>query len=183
MTASSTSRPVEDLRKELLAFLTQVADLKASSRKPYDVWGSAEELILGMVGEPVVVTELSLPEGVGSAPLKECFVNAYRLSVRDTRYQYAEGYAHGLVPVNHAWCVGTETGAIVEPTGVNLKMSRPTLYMGLRFDHRFMARLVASEQQPAIFEADWRRHGKVARQGLLLGPDGAVTEWGDPPPF
>lgn len=178
------TRPRTDARREeFLGFLQKIVELRGPASDPLAVWGSAEGLVLGMAGEPIEVHDLTLPEGVDLAPVKECFINAYRLSAMNPRYQYAEGFAHAIVSVNHAWCVDTETGAIVDPTWANLSHREPVLYLGLRFTHAFMSRLVVRERQPAIFDADWQRRGKAVRGGFVLDADGAVCEWGDPPPF
>lgn len=37
--------------------------------------------------------------------IKECYSNATHLAISDPRYVYCEGYAIGIIPVPHAWCL------------------------------------------------------------------------------
>lgn len=171
---------------EFTAHLRKIADLRAENkaRNPLHVWPSVEELLLTMVGEPVRVSSLALPERVAAGPLKACFNNAFSASAQHPHLRYAEGYAFsGFFPVSHAWCVDVETGAIVDPTWVSLDYEGPFLYLGLTFSREFMARLVDETHDPSVFESDWTRRGRTTKRGLVLDPAGHVADWGDPPPF
>lgn len=45
-----------------------------------------------------------------------CFANATRLALSHPKYLvYCEGYAFGVFPVHHAWCV-TRRGTVIDPT-------------------------------------------------------------------
>lgn len=44
-----------------------------------------------------------------------CFDNAWQLAVRTPGLRYCEGYAAGMFPVEHAWCIDPED-YVVDPT-------------------------------------------------------------------
>lgn len=45
-----------------------------------------------------------LPKGIPIGTPKECYRNAFQLAFR-RQYIYVEGYAAGIIPVPHAWCL------------------------------------------------------------------------------
>lgn len=47
---------------------------------------------------------------------KECYRNAFWAALTDDRLVYCEGYAAGIIPVAHAWCVERSTKKVVEVT-------------------------------------------------------------------
>ena len=55
-----------------------------------------------------------LPKKVKRGPMKECFKNAALLSM-ETSYYYVEGFAFGIIPVIHGWCVNKK-GRVIDPT-------------------------------------------------------------------
>lgn len=184
--ATGASDAAGDAVETFLTHLRTIADIKAESRTPNDgrVWGSAEELLLSMVGTPVAVASLTLPDGMRAGQLRACYRNALMASIGNENYRYTEGYAcSGFFPVAHAWVTDITTGAIYDPTWINLEYEGPFLYMGLSFSRRFMARMVDETGDPSVFESDYRRRGRTVKNGLVLGADGTVAEWGDPPPF
>lgn len=169
-----------------VAHLRTIADIKAQSR-PKDglhVWSSIEALLLSMSGQPVVVASLGLPDGMRRGELKACYRNALMSSMVGENLRYTEGYAwSGWFPVAHAWVTDIETGAIYDPTWINLDYDGPFLYLGLPFARSFMAALVDETGDPSVFESDYRRRHRTAKRGLLLNNRGEVVSWGDPPPF
>lgn len=186
MTEQTTTTPSSESASEVfLTHLRTIVDIKAQSRPKDDlhVWSSTEELLLTMVGEPVMVPSLSLPDGMRRGELKACFRNALMASVLGTNLRYTEGFAmSGFFPVAHAWVTDVETGAIYDPTWINLEYEGPFLYLGLPFSRSFMADLIDETGDPSVFESDYRRRHRTAKKGLLLD-DGVVVAWGDPPPF
>jgi hypothetical protein len=56
-----------------------------------------------------------LPAGIKRGAMKECFRNATQLMIEHDDLAYVEGYACGLIPVMHAWCVD-RFGRVVDPT-------------------------------------------------------------------
>lgn len=184
--SSSGNAPESDV-EVFLTHLRTIADIKAQSRPKDDmhVWSSIEELVLSMAGEPVVVKSLSLPDGMRRGELKACFRNALMASAMHPNLRYTEGWSmSGFFPVAHAWVTDIETGAIYDPTWINLEYEGPFLYLGMRFSKPFMAALVDETGDPSVFDSDWRRKHRTAKKGLLLDQQtGEVVGWGDPPPF
>lgn len=178
--------PKTSLRDEFVAHLNQIIAIRGENTRIDDksIWTGPEELLLSMVGEPIEVATLTLPPEVEAGETRACYRNAFNISVSHPTLVYTEGLAYaGFFPMWHAFLTDTETGAIVDPTWVNLDYEGPFFYMGLKFSRQFMARLIAMDQDPSVFEADWRRKRKTTRCGLILDKDGLVTDWGDPPPF
>ena len=63
-----------------------------------------------------------------------CFMNAAKAALMDRCLTYVEGYAAGLIPIIHAWCV-TARGEVVEVTwedGVGVE------YYGIPFKKEFL---------------------------------------------
>lgn len=178
----------QDARSKFVAHLSEIARIRNGSRQPdpLRVWSGPEELLLSMVGEPVEVPALSLPDGVAPGKIKACYANAFTASALHPNLLYTEGFAMagtGFFPVNHAWVVDQSTGAIVDPTWVNLDCTGPFFYMGLTFSHAFIGNIVDTTGDPSIFEADWKRKRRGIRNGLILNADGHVVDFGDAPPF
>jgi hypothetical protein len=63
-------------------------------------------------GKKFEVTDQSFPR-LGA--FKECFMNSAKLAMEDSSLAYCEGYADGVIPVHHAWCVD-KAGRVVDPT-------------------------------------------------------------------
>lgn len=55
------------------------------------------------------------PEQPKAGMLKACYMNAARLAMRRKDLIYVEGYAAGIIPVMHAWCIDQE-GRVLETT-------------------------------------------------------------------
>lgn len=191
LTEQTTSTPsegsAEGAVEVFLTHLRTIADIKAQSRpkREFHIWNSTEELLLSMAGQPVVVPSLTLADGMRRGRLKECFANALMASTVHPNLRYSEGFAmSGFFPVAHAWLTDAETGAIYDPTWINLDYEGPFLYLGMTFSKPFMAALVDETGDPSVFESDWRRKNRTAKKGLLLDQEtGEVISWGAPHPF
>jgi hypothetical protein len=72
--------------------------------------------------------------------LKECFKNALEAATLHG-FVYCEGYASGVIPVLHAWCVDPKTGLVVDPTWEN-----GTEYFGVPFQHSYVLDFVDRHQ-------------------------------------
>lgn len=55
------------------------------------------------------------PDNVKAGTPKQCFDNAYKLASRRSDLRYVEGWALGIIPVHHAWCVDAE-GNVIDNT-------------------------------------------------------------------
>lgn len=78
----------------------------------------------------------TLPKGYRFGPLKQCFMNAYRLADRNTSLRYVEGFAsRSDLPIEfrHAWCED-EHGNVIDPTW--RKTTEQDLYMGVRISRK-----------------------------------------------
>lgn len=118
-------------------------------------------------------TPAPLPPGIRPGYPRSCFDNAYLLAARSRgRLRYVEGYAAGILPVEHAWCVDL-ADRVVDPTWTATDpdhRSRAPLglvYLGLVIDlatvRRCRRRRVRSSAS-ALF--DW-----LAGYPLLRHPD------------
>lgn len=48
--------------------------------------------------------------------MKACFQNCRRIALKKPRYQYQEGIATAIIPIEHAWLIDTSTGLLIDPT-------------------------------------------------------------------
>lgn len=55
------------------------------------------------------------PKHIKLGTIRQCYKNAARLAMRNRDLTYVEGYAFGVFPVLHAWCV-TKEGIVIENT-------------------------------------------------------------------
>lgn len=74
------------------------------------------------------------PRGV----IKQCYSNAANLALGDSDLTYVEGYACGIIPVMHAWCVDKD-GKVIDNTWDEPAKS---LYYGVPFDRGFLAKTI-----------------------------------------
>lgn len=76
---------------------------------------------------------------------KACYANAQYLARTRKGLRYAEGFATGVVPVEHAWCVD-EKGRVVDPTWdeertIGLDAGAKPDYFGIAFDRETVRRI------------------------------------------
>ena len=55
------------------------------------------------------------PKSLKRGRMKECYRNALMLMLDNPSYFYIEGYAAGIIPAMHAWCVDKK-GNVIDPT-------------------------------------------------------------------
>jgi hypothetical protein len=111
----------------------------------------------------------SRPKQVPLGTIKMCFNNAFHQIVNDDRYYYAEGYAMGIIPVNHAWIVDREDNKAIELTWPEPGVA----YHGVIFDSEYVikhtlkreeAGVLACHRSPLLFEKSnkWKvKHDKI----------------------
>lgn len=120
---------------QVRAYLESVSHFHQDSRRPAGWrWNSPEDLVLslGRAWSPA-----PLPAGIEPMAIKQCFTNAYLLAARRSDLTYVEGYAAGVIPVHHAWCVD-RLGNVVDPTWASHPrtargLAAGTEYMGIPF--------------------------------------------------
>jgi len=83
-------------------------------------------------------------------PMRQCFMNAVKMATSGRLVTYCEGYAMGVMPVLHAWCVDQE-GRVIDPT-----WSMPdAVYYGVPFKTEYVLRRVTEAQCYVSMFDDW----------------------------
>lgn len=90
-------------------------------------YGSLEEFVL-REGTTYAPPKVARPKGLRKGTNKMCFRNALYVA-EDRGWTYVEGFAAGLIPVHHAWCLDKD-GTVVETTWAEPGHS----YMGVPID-------------------------------------------------
>jgi len=107
-------------------------------------------------------TPRPLPADIKPMRLNECFKNAADLALGYHRneYIYCEGYALGIIPMLHAWCVDFE-GNVIDPTwdqrGRKL-IGLGTEYFGIAFKSMFLHESLHRKKAYGLIDAwqdDW----------------------------
>jgi len=94
---------------EYLRFIQAVPKLieKRSSRMEYSC---IEAFVLAKGKWRKHISDQPIKRG----KMKECYMNAFYLA-EENNWQYIEGYAAGLIPMLHAWCLDSKK-QVVDPT-------------------------------------------------------------------
>jgi len=135
--------------KELRSFLeaqvfVRKEMLKSSGREnPLD-YLCMEDFILRH-GRAFIPTKR--PAYVKQATLKECFRNATQLMMNCSDLAYVEGYACGIIPVMHAWCVD-KSGQVVDPTWTD-----GSVYFGVVFKSDYVIQCNLRREKYGVI--DW----------------------------
>lgn len=98
--------------KEFLTHYTAMARGIAHPWQEINGYCCMEEFVLKNGRE---FTYQPRPKGVKLGTPQECYKNAARLAMRNELLTYVEGYAFGVFPVMHAWCVNKD-GIVIENT-------------------------------------------------------------------
>ncbi len=81
---------------------------------------------------------------------KQCFANATKLAIGSDNLVYCEGFASGVIPTSHAWCLDLKTGLVVDPTWVGIDEDRD--YFGIPFTNKFLLKTIHSRGMYGIIE-------------------------------
>lgn len=129
-----SSVAISDAVGDCAEYMRLIRTLKAANKtKPINGYTCVEDFIL----KNGRAFEFSpLPRGVERGRMRECFLNAANLAMReDDKYIYCEGYAISAAvpfPVEHGWCV-TPDGRVVDPTWDDARD-----YYGVAFKYEFL---------------------------------------------
>jgi hypothetical protein len=93
-----------------------------------------------------------LPEQYERGAPKECFANAYQAAGDHWNLVYCEGYACGLIPVHHAWCVDQETRSVVEVTWTR---DNTFEYLGIPMNFHYVTQAIARKGTHGVID-DWK---------------------------
>ena len=108
-----------------------------------------------------VAADQSPGETVVSVP-KACFDNAYRLA-RRSKLRYVEGYALGVIPVEHAWVVN-EQNEVIDPTWHMQRSSLGTAYYGVVIPLKLMVKSRRRGCSSGLF--DWMHRFPLLKHQL-----------------
>ena len=88
--------------------------------------------------------------------IKECFCNAFDLVQRNPELIYVEGYAAGIIPVHHAWCIDPD-GKVIEVTWTD---DHRLAYYGIPMDFDYVKRAVFRKQTYGVID-DWNNRWPI----------------------
>lgn len=89
---------------------------------------------------------------------RQCYDNAFKLAARSRgRLRYAEGYAAGLIPVEHAWCLD-DRSRVVDPT-----WDDGVAYFGVELPLETVRAARRPDNLSALF--DWLGHHPLCQIG------------------
>jgi hypothetical protein len=108
---------------------------------------------------------VSLPPGVENGELKLCYKNAYWLAMNNPGYIYVEGFARGIIPMAHAWCI-TEDGTVVDPTWSKLHIGEE--YFGIPMQLSWVTKVLLSTEMYGIFPMAMDTGGRLTINGKRI---------------
>lgn len=88
--------------------------------------------------------------------MKECFFNAFDLVQRNSSLIYVEGYACGIIPVHHAWCLDLER-KVIETTWTD---DHRDAYYGIPMDFDYVKRAVFRKKTYGVID-DWKNRWPI----------------------
>jgi len=87
-----------------------------------------------------------LPKNIKLGTMKECYRNAALLAIDNAKYYYVEGYALGVIPVMHAWCID-KNKCVIDPTWPDGKE-----YFGVVFKKTYLFKYVEKYKRYNIID-------------------------------
>jgi len=97
-----------------------------------------------------------LPKCIKRGESKMCYMNAYQLMLDRRDLTYVEGFAAGIIPVAHAWCVD-KRGRVYDRTWAD-----GAEYFGVKFDRLFVLKTICQRQHYGILD-DWENEWPLIR--------------------
>lgn len=92
------------------------------------------------------------PEHLKPGEPKNCYGNAAQAALSFPELTYVEGYATGIIPVEHAWCVD-ESGKVVDTTWDD---SQQCAYYGVPFRTDWLRKFLIEKTTYGVID-DWER--------------------------
>lgn len=128
--------------------------LKAMSSMgpPQEGWSfsSLESLLLT---KGVSFEAIALPYDVERGMMKECYKNAALLSFERSDLRYCEGYAAGIIPVMHAWCIDSKN-RVIDPTWPD---AESCIYHGVAFKSDWARKFMIKNKLYGVFGGEFNR--------------------------
>lgn len=156
-----------ELAPNVRAYLNMIVDMQGSPPATSDLVYSLAELVRSF-GLPMVKGHL--PEGVEIGTPKFCYQNAAELALANPgRFIYCEGYAMGVIPVAHAWCVDLRTGLVVDPTWAAIGGVGEE-YLGIPFLTEFLRLSLLNREVYGILE-NWEEGFPLLKAPLAHEPE------------
>jgi hypothetical protein len=153
---------------DLTDYLSQVADLvERASRREGWRYGSYERFVLENGRSwPLPTSGKARPKGLRKMPNRQCYENALHVCLEhefdDVAWQYVEGYAQSLMPVQHAWCIDSE-GRVVDPTWPDLGAE----YYGIAISLTDVRKVVLKTRYYGVLPNDFLNEFTVLKEGRI----------------
>ena len=134
--------------KELMAYMKMV--VKARKSQKTDLKYSCFEDFVLANGREFKIEPGPVKFRMGEA--RQCFMNSFHLSQipREPSLIYCEGFAMGVIPLLHAWCVDSN-GNVYDPTWNPIG----TAYFGVPFDEKFVMKTALARRKFGLID-DWQ---------------------------
>ena len=87
--------------------------------------------------------------------IKECFRNAFLLAVEHD-LTYCEGYAMGIIPVLHAWCIDEDSHVI------DITWDEGTEYIGVPFSIKYVNKILLERKSYGVID-NWEMKWPLLR--------------------